>query len=105
MNWTTYTFPRWALPRCAGVYAIYFDDELVYIGQSVDIYNRFSEHSIRYGYAQNIITPWGDLPSTAKVRVKVKRSRRLGDWAMHEIRLIHRLRPRLNRHHKGRKRA
>jgi excinuclease UvrABC nuclease subunit len=105
MNWTTYTFPMWTLPRCAGVYVLYIDNELVYVGQSVDICNRFSEHSIRYGYAQNIITPWGDYPSSARIQVKVKRSKRLGDWAMDEIRLIHRLQPRFNRQHKRRKRA
>ena len=105
MNWTTHYFPRFGLPRCAGVYAVYFDDELVYIGQSCDISNRFSEHKFRYGYGKNIITPWGDVPETIRIKVKVKASKRLGDWAMHEIRLIHRLRPQFNRQHKGRKRA
>lgn len=106
MNWTSHVFPRLALPRCAGVYAVYFDNELVYIGQSWNVAARFSEHSIRYGYGRNIITPWIDLPDHTEVKVKVKRTRRLGDWAMDEIRLINRLRPQFNRQHKsGRKRA
>lgn len=105
MNWSTHVFPRWNFPRCAGVYAVYFNDSLVYIGQSCDISNRFSEHSIRYGYGRNIITPWADVPETTTIKVKVKRSRRIGDWAMWEIRLIRRLHPVLNSQHKGRKRA
>lgn len=106
MNWTTYEFPFRRLPRTAGVYAIYFERELVYIGQTWDIGSRLAEHAIRFGYGRNIITPWGDLPDHTRIMIKVKRSRRLGDWAMDEIRLIQRLRPRFNRQHKsGRKRA
>lgn len=37
------------------------------------------------------------------VVLKIKRSRRRGDWAMQEIRLIHRLRPEFNSQHKGRR--
>lgn len=94
---------RGSLPRFAGVYAIFFDGTLVYIGSSTDISNRFSEHKIRYGYGKNIITPWCDLPSSTQITIRVKRSVRRGDWAMHEIRLIHRLRPEFNRQHRGRK--
>ncbi len=96
---------RGSLPRFAGVYAIYFDDELVYIGSSTDIANRFSEHKIRHGYAKNIITPWADVPGSTRITVKVKRSLHRGDWAMWEIRLIHRLRPTFNRQHRGRRAA
>ena len=96
---------RGALPRFGGVYAVYFDDELVYLGSSVDIANRFSEHKIRYGYARNIITPWADVPDGTCISIKVKRSRRRGDWAMWEIRLIQRLRPVFNRQHRGRRAA
>lgn len=96
---------RASLPRFAGVYAIYFDDRLVYIGSSVDIANRFSEHKIRYGYGKNIITPWCDVPAETSIVLKVKRSIRRGDWAMWEIRLIQRLRPECNRRLLGRKAA
>ena len=108
MNWTSYQImPRTdtPLPRCAGVYAIYFDGELVYIGQSNNIANRFSEHKFRHGYARCIRTPWADIDENTVITVKVKRSRRLGDWAMWEIRLIHRLKPFYNRQHRGRKAA
>ncbi len=84
-------------PNLPGVYVIYFGDELVYIGQSNNIRARFARHNIRYGYAQNIITPWGDVPESVGVFAKIKPSKRLGDWAMWEIRLIHRLQPRLNK--------
>ena len=96
---------RGALPRLAGVYAVYFDEQLVYIGSSVDIANRFSEHKIRYGYAKNIITPWCTVPASTSITIKVKRSRVRGDWAAWEIRLIHRLRPEFNRQHRGRRAA
>lgn len=85
------------LPRVAGVYAIYFDNELVYIGQSNDLGARLVRHGIKFGYARNIHTPWGSVPDSVKVTAKVKRSRRTGDWAMWEIRLIQRLQPRFNR--------
>jgi excinuclease UvrABC nuclease subunit len=108
VNWTRYEIlsegaPR--LPRCAGVYAVYFDDDLVYIGQSCNVANRFYEHRIRYGYAKNIHTPWSDVPETVRITVKVKPSRRLGDWAMWEIRLIARLQPIYNQQHSKRIRA
>lgn len=78
------------------VYAIYIDGELVYIGQTANLRGRFQTHHLRPGYARNIITPWGDLPGSAKITAKAKPSRRYGDWAMIELRLIRRLRPRLN---------
>lgn len=106
-RWAQYQMfgARGSLPRIAGVYAVYFDSALVYIGSSVDIANRFSEHKIRHGYGRNIITPWGDVPAETAITLKVKRSRVRGDWAMWEIRLIHRLRPVHNRQHRGRRAA
>lgn len=94
-----------SLPRCPGVYAIYFDDELVYVGQSNDVGARLIRHRIQYGYARNIHTPWGSIPDTVNVTAKVKRSRVLGDWAMWEIRLICRLKPRFNMNYLKRRTA
>ena len=88
-------------PAKPGVYAIYFDDEVVYIGQSNNLLARLTRHQIRYGYARNIRTPWGDLPDSVRVHCKYRISRRLGDWAMWEIRLIHRLKPRFNKTFNG----
>lgn len=93
------------LPRVAGVYAVYFDGRLVYVGQSADIANRFSEHKFRHGYGPVIHTPWCDVPNTTRITVKVKPSRRLGDWAMWEIRLIRRLKPLYNQHYRRRRLA
>lgn len=102
-RWKTYDLMNSRLPRFAGVYALYISGDLVYIGSSTDIANRFSEHNVRFGYAKNIITPWVVVPETTSVELKVRRSVRRGDWAMWEIRLIGRLRPFFNRQHKGRK--
>jgi hypothetical protein len=104
-KWVTYPLLAGpgSLPKIPGTYAVYFGDELVYIGSSVDIANRFSEHKFRHGYGKEIITPWEDLPLYTPLSLKVKRSVRRGDWAMWEIRLIHKLKPRHNRQHRGRR--
>ena len=93
------------LPKAAGVYAVYFGNEVVYVGSTCNLANRFHEHRIRYGYGKNIITPWADMPDTARVYIKFKQSRRLGQWAMDEIRLIAKIQPVFNTQHRQRKRA
>lgn len=84
-------------PRVAGVYVIYFDERIIYIGQSSDVAARMLRHNLQYGYARNVRTPWGDVPDSVCITAKVKRSRVLGDWAMWELRLIQRLKPIGNR--------
>jgi len=91
------------LPNKACVYAVYFNDSLVYIGQSSSLSNRFSGHAFRYGYAKIIHTPWADIPIDTKIDIKAKFSEKLGDWAMWEIRLIRKLKPLFNRHHKNKR--
>lgn len=106
MTWESFSWPSsagQALPREPGVYAVYFNGTLSYIGQTVDLRNRFSEHRFRHGYAKNIVTPWGDYPDDTTIVIKFSRSRRYGDWAMRELRLIRRLLPRLNVNGRGRK--
>ena len=88
-RWVTMN-PTGILPRCACVYAFYLDGVLTYIGQTSDLRNRISEHRIRWGYANQVITPWGE---SKNVVMKVSWSRRYGDWAMRELRLIRRLHP------------
>jgi excinuclease UvrABC nuclease subunit len=88
------------LPSKPCVYAVYLDEKLVYIGQTNKLSNRFSGGRFKYGYARNLITPWGEFCEATKVSIKVKFSERYGDWAMWEIRLIHRIQPVFNRHHK-----
>lgn len=87
-----------------GVYAIYVDGELVYIGQSVNIRNRLKMHNIRYSYGNSIIVPWGD-GRCKTCHVKVSYSKKYGDWAMRELRLIKRLKPKFNVLHVGRRLA
>jgi excinuclease UvrABC nuclease subunit len=104
MAWKPYSWlDLGAMPRTPSVYAIYLDGELVYVGQSVDLRNRFHEHKIRYGYAKDIRLPWVDVPDTTSIQIKASASRKYGDWAMRELRLIRRLKPRFNRHGLGRK--
>lgn len=91
------------MPRLPACYAIYMRGELVYVGQTVDLRNRFYEHNFRCGYAKNIHHPWGELPDDADVFLKAKFCGRYGSWAMRELRLIRRLRPTFNRHHSRRK--
>lgn len=80
-------------PSVGGCYAIYLDGQLRYVGCAQNLRARLSTYRIRQGWGGGYFTPWGQFPS---VRVKVRSSRRFGDWAMHEIRLIRRLRPSLN---------
>ena len=96
-RWVTASMPYdAALPAAPGVYVVFYDSEPVYVGQSNNLRVRVARHNIRFGYARNIITPWGDFPDTTKVTLRFRVSRRLGDWAMWEIRLISRLHPRFN---------
>lgn len=81
------------------VYAVYADGQLIYIGQTVDLRNRMSEHRIMYSHSGNIQSPWGLFDS---VTLKVSWSRHYGDFAMRELRLIRRLRPLANRRGFGR---
>lgn len=96
---------RRELPASPGAYAIYFDNRLVYVGQSANVKARISGYRFRHSYGRDIHTPWGDVPNSVSITAKVKCSRRLGDWAMWEIRLIARLRPRFNTHHLNRRAA
>lgn len=84
------------LPTSPAVYVIFFDREPVYVGQTNNLRVRFQRHQIRYGYARNIRTAWGEISDEIAVAGKAKLSKRYGDWAMWELRLIKKLRPRLN---------
>lgn len=83
------------IEHAPGCYAIYIDNQLAYIGQSVNLHLRFR----RWGFCRRISdsfdTPWGLVP-VGSLKVKVAYSRKFGDWAMRELRLVRRLRPRLN---------
>ena len=66
-RWKAYRVMNDRVPTMAGVYAIYLDGVLVYIGSSVDLANRFCGHSFRYGYAKCIRTPWVDVPTSTAI--------------------------------------
>lgn len=104
-KWKKYgLYPEYGeLPAKPCVYAVYFDDELVYIGQTNSLRNRFSGHAFRYGYSKCIITPWQEVPMSVKIEIKAKFSEKIGDWAMWEIRLIRKLKPIFNSHYKNKR--
>jgi hypothetical protein len=81
------------IPRSPGVYAFYVAGALAYIGSTANLRERIASHGIRYSYPDSIQTPWGSEPSYVPVGVKFKTSKRRGDWASDEIRLVSRLRP------------
>lgn len=104
MAWEKIDFlnERQNMPVVACCYAIYLDGILKYIGSTNNLRNRFSGHAIRYGYAKNIHTPWGDFPSSIIFIIKYKPSTKYGDWLMREARLIKKIKPPFNRKLKGR---
>lgn len=97
-----YLTNRLKLPVVACCYCIYINDDLVYIGSTNDLRNRFSGHSFRHGYAKNYHTPWCDYNLPIKIMIKYKPSLKYGDWLMIEARLIRKIRPVFNKKLKGR---
>jgi hypothetical protein len=75
-----------------GVYAVYGDGELLYVGSSsVSVLFRIHNgHCIGPCFNGRAATPWGTYDT---VIIKHSYSRRAGDWLMREYRLINRLRP------------
>lgn len=92
-RWVKFDMSLDVLPRKPACYVIYLDGDLAYVGQASDLSTRISAHGIRQGYSNVVHTKWGEF---ASVVVKARFGDQLGDWAMREIRLIHRLQPRLN---------
>lgn len=94
-NWTTIDFVSdLYFQNAPGVYAIYIDGVLVYIGSTNNIKSRMCQHQICLArYSNSVVTPWGYFTD---VKIKIRRSQCFGDWAMIELRLIRKLRPRFN---------
>lgn len=93
-RWVSFDFGNGdVFPRKPACYVVYLNGELSYIGQTVDLAKRVSAHGVRWSYGASILSNWGAHKS---VVIKAHFGVRLGDWAMREIRLIHRLQPRLN---------
>ncbi len=87
-KWTTYTYDLLStVPPRSGVYAIFYEEDLVYIGQSENLFKRLRYHE--------------QLPADKRSdsRVKVRMCPKLGESRMIEFRLLRRLRPLLNKKH------
>ena len=85
------------LPKVSCVYAMYFNDKLVYIGSTKDLRNRYCGREIRYGFAKNIHTRWGSFKDDTKITLKYKPIKRFGFWLALEARLIKKLQPIFNK--------
>lgn len=85
------------LPNISCVYAMYFNNKLVYIGSTKDLKNRYCGQEIRYGYGKNIKTRWGDFDLDTKITLKYKPIKRYGFWLMLEAKLIRKLQPIFNK--------
>ena len=103
----TFEFNRWlfvsrwdvilrGITDLPAIYAIYVDQELVYIGQTNTPRFRFTQHGFKSGLGETVITPWGEFSG---VYAKIKYPREYGREAMIEKRLIKRLKPRFNKYH------
>lgn len=108
-GWTEFDPTGNELPAAAGVYVIFLHGKVVYVGQSLNLRQRFSRggggHNIRHGYAKNIHTPWGDFENGGagqSVTGKYRVPRRYGEHLMWEARLIMKLQPRFNQRGKSR---
>lgn len=99
-RWTRFNpYNKKTLPDCAGVYVIYRGRRIIYIGSSTRMRHRWSAHCLDACpamYHMKAAKPW---PLFDSLSGKYSLSRRLGDWAMREIRLISRIKPKMNTHH------
>ena len=84
-----------------GCYAMYMDGVLVYVGQSGNVKKRFIGHKINCSrYSNWVDTPWGKC---RQFHWKIKYYAKYGKWAMQEMRLIRRLKPKFNQIGVGRR--
>lgn len=72
---------------------MYVDGALVYVGQSKNVRKRLEAHKFNYSMGAGVRTPWGWFRT---LYFKVWNSKKYGDWAMVELRLIKRLQPKFN---------
>lgn len=71
-----------------GVYVIFGDGLLVYIGSSRDVGARLRSHLVATGSGEGFKTKWGLFKDT---KIKIRPSKKYGDWLMYEARLLRRL--------------
>jgi hypothetical protein len=102
-NWYKFDLVGDTLPKLPCCYVLYLDDELVYIGSTVNLYKRFFDPAHRiiakpYVYEGQLyyqfITKWGTFDNAY---LKIRFSDFIGDWAQKEIYLIDRIKPMYNK--------
>jgi predicted GIY-YIG superfamily endonuclease len=87
-------------PRGGGVYAVYYNGQLVYIGMSADLKARMQTH----GWVAK--PPFASAAGMVRhITVKYSPDRLYAEHATREKWLLRRLRPPLNKIHKGTKEA
>lgn len=87
----------WSLPARPGVYAVFFEGRLFYIGSTRNLRHRIRNHKIDFArYSHKINTPWGYAD---EVTIKYRLENELGEAAMVEIKLINRIKPPKNKIH------
>ncbi len=89
-----------SFPSIGCCYVVYADGEPVYIGQTNNTRRRINSHGFNsMRYSNHINTPWGAFKS---VFVKCRFASKYGEWAMTELRLIRKIKPKFNMVHKER---
>ncbi len=85
----------WTLPSLPCCYVFYLDGIPSYVGQSNNLKRRILNHFLEpMRYSARIETPWGNF---REVFIKCKFPKKYGEWAMLELRLIRKLRPKFNK--------
>jgi predicted GIY-YIG superfamily endonuclease len=80
-----------SLPKIPGVYVLYRDNKVVYVGQSVNIRQRLKNH-FAGSHSKHISNC-----TKSKIKIKYRVNFRIGAWAMLEQRLIAKLKPEWNK--------
>ena len=100
-QWQTISFYKLdSIPANPGVYAIYNESDLVYIGQAVDLLARMRRHRYVVLGTKEPSTRWDkdglEVYERKNLRVKYRLSKKVGEWLSAEFRLVSRLQPLLN---------
>ena len=83
----------WSVPEIAAAYVLCDSVTVYYVGQTASLKGRLSQHGFIVGQGGVFTKRWGFLRGC---QVKFRPSRTYGDWAMIELRLIRRLKPKYN---------
>jgi len=94
-KWRKYdSLERPCIKEFAGVYAIYINRRLVYIGSSQNVAQRVHFHAMELYNGRPCKEEW---PKVETISFKIKYSEKFGDWLMLEARLIKRIKPLMNK--------